>query len=162
MGVIFGIINIIVAVWFFSTAVSVKKQAIMWAAFGGFSFLVFKFLGYSTLAVFLDILDQVGLNDLTDQGYIETERSADALTSESFDEQSTAAGIFYELFPLIVALLGIAFIRAKFLLGMGFFESLKHKTSLKFVEQESKSGISSEVLKLFGAISNWWGGRKAS
>ncbi len=133
MGVIFGLVNIIVAVWFYSSAVSVKKQAIMWAVIGGISFIAFKFLGYSLISILQESLDQANLSNLSDQGYVQTESSVDNLSNETFDDQSTAAGIFYEFFPLIMALLGVSFIRAKFILGLGYIDSLKHKTPLKFI-----------------------------
>jgi len=131
MGVIFGIINIIIAIWFFSSAASVKKQAVMWAVIGGGSFLVFKFLGYSMIGLFQGALDQSIISDLSDQGYTPTERSVSALSSETFGDQSIIVGVFYEFFPLIVALLGVSYIRAKFILEMGYAASLKHTTPLK-------------------------------
>jgi hypothetical protein len=115
MGVFFGIINIIVAIWFFSSAASVKKQAVMWAVIGGLSFLVFKYIGYSTIGMLQGSLDQSILGDLVDKGYVQTENSAGSLSSETFDDQSATLGIFYEFFPLMVALLGVSFIRAKFI-----------------------------------------------
>ena len=165
MGVIFGIVNIVVAVWFYSSAVSVKKQAIMWAVIGGLSFLVFKYLGYSLVAMLQDTMDQSTLDDLSDKGYVQTERSADELSSEVSDEQSTTAGIFYEFFPFIVALLGVSFIRAKFILGMGYIDSLKHRTPLKFVTSEILDGeqvVEKDSDKLFGGLSDWWKKRKKS
>jgi len=154
MGVIFGIINIIVAIWFFSSAASVKKQAVMWAAIGGISFLMFKFLGYSMIGYLQGSLDQAMISDLVDQGYSPTERSTNALSSETADDQSTLAGIFYEFFPLIVALFGVSFIRAKFILGMGYIASLKHKTSLKLVTKNSAVPIKSPSFT--GTLSGWW------
>lgn len=154
MGVIFGIINIIVAVWFFSSAASVKKQALMWAAIGGISFLAFKFLGYSMIGWLQGSLDQAILSDLSDQGYLPTERSAGELSSEISGDQSTAAGIFYEFFPLMVALFGVSFIRAKFILGMGYIASLKHKTSLKIVTKDS--AMPNESLGFTDTLSSWW------
>lgn len=137
MGVIFGIINIIVAVWFFASAASVKKQALMWAAIGAISYLGFKFLGYSMIGMLQGLLDQAVIGDLVDQGYTETERSAVAISGEEFSDRSIVLGIFYEFFPLILALLGVSFIRAKFILGMGYIASLKHKTSLNIVTPDS-------------------------
>ena len=57
MGVIYGLINILVAVWFYSSAVSVKKQAVLWAVIGGLSFMAFKFLGYSLISTLQESLD---------------------------------------------------------------------------------------------------------
>ena len=88
MGVIFGIINIIVAVWFYSSAASVKKQAIMWAVIGGLSFLVFKFLGYSMIGFIQGSLDQANIGDLIDKGYSQSENSAGELSSETAGDQS--------------------------------------------------------------------------
>jgi len=156
MGVIFGIINIIVAVWFFSSAASVKKQALMWAAIGGISFLLFKFLGYSMIGALQGSLDQAILGDLIDQGYTATANSAGELSSETYDEQSTAVGIFYEFFPLILALLGVAFIRAKFILGMDFIASLKHKTTLKIKTHDTQTVTPSSSPSLTGTVSGWW------
>jgi hypothetical protein len=153
MGIIFGIINIMVAVWFFSTAASVKKQAIMWAAIGGISFIAFKFLGYSMIGMLQGSLDQSIISDLVDQGYTQTERSTFELSKETFDDQSTAAGILFEFFPLILALFGVSFIRAKFILGMDYIASLKHKTSLKFVSKKSQEV---QPLGLIDTISDWW------
>lgn len=156
MGVIFGIINIIVAIWFFSSAASVKKQTIMWAVIGGLSFLLFKYLGYSMISFFQGSLDQNVLSDLVDQGYSQTENSAGELSSETYDEQSTALGIFYEFFPLMLALLGVSFIRAKFILGMGYIASLKHKTSLKLVTTNALETSTVETSNLTGTLSSWW------
>ncbi|MCK4841080.1 MAG: hypothetical protein KAT04_04265 [Methylococcales bacterium] len=154
MGVIFGIINIIVAIWFFSSAVSVKKQALMWAAIGGISFLVFKFLGYSMIGLLQGSLDQAILSDLVEKGYSPTESSAGELSSETFDDQSTILGVFYEFFPLFIALLGVSFIRAKFILGMDYIASLKHKTSLKVITKDSTVPLGSPSFT--GTISGWW------
>jgi len=157
MGVIFGLINIMVAVWFFSSATSVKKQALMWAAIGGISFLVFKFIGYSMIGYLQGSLDQALLSDLVEQGYIATERSATELSSETSTDQSTIAGIFYEFFPLILALLAVSFIRAKFILGMGYIASLKHKTSLKIKTHNLPDVPAIQSPSFTGTISGWWG-----
>ena len=156
MGVVFGIINIIVAIWFFSSAASVKKQALMWAVIGGLSFLVFKFLGYSLIGFLQGSLDQANLGDLVDQGYSQTERSTGELSSETADDQSVVLGILYEFFPLIVALFGVAFIRAKFILGMGFIASLKHQTSLKLATKNSLETSPVELPNFIGTLSSWW------
>ena len=156
MGVFFGIINILVAVWFYSSAASVKKQAVMWAVIGGLSFLVFKYIGYSMIGMLQGSLDQTILGDLVDQGYLSTERSVGELSSETFDDQSTALGIFYEFFPLIIALSGVAFIRAKFILGMGYIASLKHKTSLKLVTKNSLETSPLQSPSFTGTLSSWW------
>lgn len=156
MGIIFGIINIMVAVWFFSSAASVKKQAIMWAAIGGLSFLAFKFLGYSMIGMLQGSLDQSVISDLVDQGYTQTERSTFELSKETFDDQSAAAGILFEFFPLILALFGVSFIRAKYILGMDYIASLKHKTSLKFVNKKSRDGLPVESSGLLDTLSGWW------
>ncbi len=156
MGVIFGIINIIIAIWFFSSAASVKKQAVMWAVIGGLSFLVFKFFGYLMIGMLQGVLDQSIINDLSDQGYIPTERSVSALSSETFDEQSSIVGVFYEFFPLIVALLGVSYIRAKFILGMGYFAALKHTTPLKLVTNDSLEAAPVRSLSLTATLSGWW------
>ena len=162
MGMIFGIVNIVVAIWFYSSAVSVKKQALMWAVIGGLSFLAFKFLGYSLIAMLQDSFDQAHLDTLTDQGYEQTARSDNDLSNETFDNQYVAVGIFYEFFPLLVALLGVSFIRAKFILGMGYIASLKHKTPLKLVSTDPIYEIPAdkETLKLFGPLTDWWKKRK--
>ncbi len=156
MGAIFGIINIIVAIWFFSSAASVKKQALMWAAIGGISFLVFKFLGYSMIGMLQGSFDQALLSDLVDQGYSASDRSARELSSETSDEQSIAVGIFYEFFPLIIALLGVSFIRAKFILGMGYIAALKHKSSLKIKTYDAKGSIPIQPPSFAGTLSGWW------
>jgi hypothetical protein len=156
MGYIFGMINIIVAVWFFASAASVKKQAIMWAMIGGISFLVFKVLGYSMIGMFQGVLDQSAIGDLVDKGYTETERSAFELSSETAGGQSSITGIFYEFLPLIVALLGVSFIRAKFILGMGYVASLKHKTSLRVKTHEAKGSAPIETQSLTDTLSGWW------
>ena len=156
MGVIFGIINIIVAIWFFSSAASVKKQALMWAAIGGISFLVFKLLGYSMIGMLQGSLDQANLGDLVDKGYIPTESSAGELSSETFDDQSSALGIVYEFFPLMLALLGVSFIRAKFILGMGYIASLKHKTSLKVETNNSLEVSPIQSPGFISTLSSLW------
>ena len=156
MGVIFGIINIIVAVWFFSSAKSVKKQALMWAVIGGLAFLVFKILGYSMIGFLQGSLDQAVLGDLADQGYSQTDRSATELSSETAKNQSAILGIFYEFLPLIVALFGVSFIRAKFILGMGYIESLKHKTSLKLVTKNALETSPVGSPSFTSTLSSWW------
>ncbi len=156
MGVIFGIINILVAVWFFSSAVSVKKQAVMWAIIGGLSFICFKFLGYSMIGFLQGSLDQNIISDLVDQGYIQSEKSTRELSNETYDEQSIIAGIFFEFFPLIVALLGVSFIRAKFILSMDYIPSLKHKTSLILKTNSFLENTSNEAPTLKGTVSAWW------
>ncbi|MCF6203736.1 MAG: hypothetical protein L3J59_08715 [Methylococcaceae bacterium] len=156
MGVFFGIINIIVAVWFYSSATSVKKQAIMWAVIGGLSFLFFKYLGYSVIGMIQGSLDQAILGDLVDKGYSATENSAGELSSETSGNQSTALGIFYEFFPLIVALSGVAFIRAKFILGMGYIASLKHKTPIKLVTKNSLETSSIQSPGFVETLSSLW------
>lgn len=162
MGVFFGIINIIVAIWFFSSAASVKKQAVMWAVIGALSFLVFKYFGYSMIGMLQGSLDQSILGDLVDQGYTQTERSAGELSSETFDDQSTALGIFYEFFPLMVALLGVSLIRAKFILKMGYIASLKHKTSLMLVTKNPLEDTPIQSPSFTGTLSSWWNRSKKS
>ena len=165
MGVIYGLINILVAVWFYSSAVSVKKQAIMWAVIGGISFIAFKFLGYSLISMLQGSLDQASLSILSDQGYVQTEGSAENLSNETFDDQSTAAGIFYEFFPLIVALLGVSFIRAKFILGMGYIDSLKHRTPLKFITTDylgENAAKKTDLSKFFSRLTDLWKKRKSN
>jgi len=156
MGVFFGIINIIVAIWFFSSAASVKKQAVMWAVIGGLSFLFFKFIGYSMIGMLQGSLDQSILGDLVDKGYVQTESSAGELSSETFDDQSAVLGIFYEFFPLMIALLGVSFIRAKFILGMGYIASLKHKTSLMLVTKNELETSPIQSPGFTGTLSSWW------
>ncbi len=156
MGVFFGIINILVAVWFFSSATSVKKQAVMWAVIGGLSFLVFKYIGYSMIGMIQGSLDQAILGDLVDLGYSQTENSAGELSSETAENQSTILGILYEFFPLLVALSGVAFIRAKFILEMGYIASLKHKNSLKLITKNSLETSPVESSTFTGTVSSWW------
>ncbi len=156
MGVIFGIINIVVAVWFFSSASSVKKQALMWAVIGGIAFLAFKFLGYSVIGFVQGSLDQAMLGDLVEQGYSVTERSASELSSETSTDQSAFLGIFYEFFPLILALLGVAFIRAKFILEMDFISSLKHKTSLKIKTHDTLDSVAVASPSFSSTVTSWW------
>ncbi len=156
MGIIFGIINILVAVWFFSSAASVKKQAVMWAIIGGLSFIFFKFLGYSMIGLLQGALDQNIIDDMADQGYIQSERSTFELSKETFDDQSTAVGILFEFFPLFLALFGVSYIRAKFILGMEYIASLKHKTSLIVKTQNYLEAAPSESLSLKGTLSGWW------
>ncbi len=136
MGVIFGIVNIIIAIWFYATAASVGKRTFMWAVIGALSFLVIKFFGYSMIAFIQESSVDASLDNLMEKGYVPSERSDDAIVKESADEQSSALGIIYEFFPLLVALLGVAYIRAKFILKMGFIDSLKHKTPLMLVTSE--------------------------
>jgi hypothetical protein len=162
MGVIFGIVNLVVAVWFYASAVSVKKPALKWAVIGGLSFLAFKFIGYLLLATLQGSLIEASLDDLSDQGYVQTERSADALASETSDDQYTVIGIFYEFFPLIVALLGVSFIRAKFILGMGYIDSLRHETPLKLITKGDSPADEQELPKYFGALFEWWKKRKSN
>jgi len=156
MGVFFGIINILVAAWFFASAASVKKQAVMWAIIGGLSFLVFKYIGYSMIGMIQGSLDQSVLGDLTDIGYSQTENSAGELSSETAGNQSTILGIFYEFFPLLVALSGITFIRAKFILEMGYIASLKHKTSIKLTTKNSLEASSIQSPGFVETLSSWW------
>ena len=165
MGVIFGIVNIIVAVWFYASAVSVKKQAVLWALIGGLSFIAFKTMGYSVLAMIQGALDQTSLDVLSEQGYIQSDKSAEMLSNETFDDQNTAVGIFYEFFPLIMALLGVSFMRAKLILGMGYIASLKHKTPLKFATKGStdiNTKDQKDIMKRVGELSSWWNKRKRS
>jgi hypothetical protein len=165
MGVIFGVVNIIVAVWFYSSAVSVQKKALMWAVIGALSFLFFKYLGYATIAMFQDSMDQATLEQLTDKGLVPTENAIEIIEKETAYEQSPIAGIFYEFFPLFLALLGVSLIRAKFILGMGYIKSLKHKTGLKLQTTDLLDGepvVEQETDKLFGALSDWWKKRKKS
>jgi hypothetical protein len=56
----------------------------------------------------------------------------------------------------MIALFGVSFIRAKFILGMGYIASLKHKTSLKLVTQNTLE-ISPVIAPSFtGSLSSWW------
>ncbi len=155
MGVIFGIVNIIVAIWFFSSAAAVKKKALMWAAIGGIAFLGFKFVGYSTIGLLQSSVDQAALGDLAEQGYTVSERSARELSSETKNEQSTAIGIMFEFFPLILALLGVSYIRARFILGMSYIASLKYKTPLTIKTHEAKGVAPNESPSLIDTVSSW-------
>ncbi len=162
MGAIFGIINIAIVIWFYSSAASVKKQALMWAAIGGLSFLAFKFLGYSLIGMMQGASDQTVIEGLVEQGYSPSERSAAEVSSEMKTEQSTAVGIFYEFFPLLLALLGVSYIRAKFILGMDYIASLKHKSSLKINKNDSPDEPVKEWNKIVTTVSGLFNKKKDS
>lgn len=138
MGVIYGIVNIVIAVWFYASASSVNKRAVLWAVIGALAFLAFKFLGYTMIALIQESAVDANLGSLMEKGYIPSEKSADLIVKETADEQSAALGFFYEFFPLVMALVGVVYIRAKFILKMSFTESLKHKTPL-MLEYEGTS-----------------------
>ncbi len=154
MGVIFGIVNILIAVWFYASASSVGKQAFMWAVIGALSFLVFKFFGYSMIAFIQESSVDASLENLMEKGYVPSERSDDAIVKESVDEQSSALGVFYEFFPLLVALLGVAYIRAKFILKMSFIDSIKHKTPLMLVTSDDTNDDLYDTSKGFSELLN--------
>ncbi len=154
MGVIFGIVNILIAVWFYASASSVGKQAFMWAVIGALSFLVFKFFGYSMIAFIQESSVDASLENLMEKGYVPSERSDDAIVKESVDEQSSALGVFYEFFPLLVALLGVAYIRAKFILKMSFIDSIKHKTPLMLVTSDDTNDDLYDASKGFSKLLN--------
>jgi hypothetical protein len=98
-------------------------------------------------------LDQSIISDLSDQGYTPLERSAREISSEIFDEQSNIAGVVYEFFPLIVALLGVSYIRTKCMLGMGYVASLKHTTPLKLIINNSLEATPVRSLSLTATLS---------
>lgn len=137
MGVIFGIVNLVVVAWFYASASSVHKKAIVWAVIGGLSFLAFKFAGYALIGMLQGALNQADLADLVAQGYVQSDDSTDAVSEQTYYKQSVLLGVFYEFFPLIVALLGVAYVRAKYILNMGFIESFKRSTPIKFSSAEN-------------------------
>ena len=93
--------------------------------------------------------------DLANQGYSQTDRSATELSSETADNQSAILGIFYEFFPLILALFMVFFIRAKFILGMEYIASLKHKTSLTLVTKNALETSPVGSPSFTGTLSSW-------
>lgn len=158
MGVIYGILNFVVAIWFYSSAASVQKKAIMWAGIGAVSFLLFKVMGYSLIAVIQGMADQSIIDGMVEQGFVQTDKSAESLSNERFDDQSTAIGIIYEFIPLIFAFIGTTFIRAKFILNMGFVESLKHNPELKVKvkgEKNLDTKDEQEFFKYVESFVNW-------
>jgi hypothetical protein len=56
----------------------------------------------------------------------------------------------------MLALLGVSFIRAKFILGMGYIASLKHKTSLMLVTKNSLETSPIQSPTFTGTLSSWW------
>ena len=136
MGSIYGLINLFVAAWFYASAVSVKKRAVMWAAIGAFSFLAFRLLGYSLIVFIQNSLAQANLDGLAGQGSSVIDKSINAISRELIEDGSISIEIFYEFLPLIIALFGVFIIRAKFILGMGCFASLLHRTPLKLGERK--------------------------
>jgi hypothetical protein len=103
-----GLITILVAIWFFRTAVECNKpNAIMWAAIGA---VLFFSVQYALIWMNVFYID-VGMNETTslDRSMAEVGDRVTSKGSSSF--LKILANIYYELFPIILGFLAAAVFR---------------------------------------------------
>ncbi len=127
MGIIYGLINIFVANWFFSSAKSVKKPGIKWAAIGGVTFLLFIFSGNIVVREIQTSIQSSNVEKLVEKGYVASKKSNQNMYRQTKSKEITFLAVFNDLFPLVLAMSVIVFIRAKFILGIGVIESMKKR-----------------------------------
>lgn len=103
-----GLITILVAIWFFRTAVELSKpNALLWAGIGAVLFFAVQW-GLISLNVFY--ID-VSMNETTsmDRSVAEVGDRVTSKSSGSFAK--VLADIYYELFPIILGFLAAAIFR---------------------------------------------------
>ena len=114
-----GVLAILIAIWVFRTAVQAKTgNVILWTAGAAILFFVVQMLFYN---INIFIIDGFGNNvggdyerDLTDIGDRITSSGGSGGIQEGFF--GTVLGILFELLPLFMAWLTVAFIRTKYIL----------------------------------------------
>lgn len=103
-----GLITILVAIWFFRTAVEHQKpNALMWAAIGALLFFVVQYALVWMNVFYIDM----GMNETTsmDRGMAEVGDRVTSKGSSSF--LKVLANVYYELFPIILGFVAAAFFR---------------------------------------------------
>jgi hypothetical protein len=99
-----GLITILVAIWFFRTAVACNKpNALMWAGIGAVLFFVVQY----TL-VWLNVF-YIDMTEADDRSMAAVGDRVTSTSSSSF--LRVLAGIYYELFPIILGFVAAAVFR---------------------------------------------------
>ena len=114
-----GVLAILVAIWIYRTAVQAKVgNVLLWTAGAAILFFVVQVLFYN---INIFIIDGFGSDvggeydrDLTDIGDRVTSSGGTGGIQEGFF--GTVLGVLFELFPLFMAWLTVAFIRTKYML----------------------------------------------
>ncbi|GAW86299.1 conserved hypothetical protein [Bathymodiolus platifrons methanotrophic gill symbiont] len=114
-----GVLAILIAIWVFRTAVQAKTgNVILWTAGAAILFFVVQMLFYNINIFIIDGFgNDVGGDyerDLTDIGDRITSSGGSGGIQEGFF--GTVLGILFELLPLFMAWLTVAFIRTKYIL----------------------------------------------
>lgn len=126
MGIINGLVSIFVSYWFYNTAISVKKPALKWAAIGFGIFLAIKLVGYWGIASVQTSAQSAQIDSLIEKGYQPTEHSKRKVFLQNNQPMDlTFLAVISDILPMILAVIGAAFVRAKFILGTGIMASLK-------------------------------------
>ena len=114
-----GVLAILIAIWIYRTAVQAKTgNILLWTAGAAILFFVVQVLFYN---INIFIIDGFGSDvggeydrDLTDIGDRVTSSGGTGGIQEGFF--GTVLGVLFELFPLFMAWLTVAFIRTKYML----------------------------------------------
>ena len=126
MGIIYGLINMAVAYWFFNAAISVRKPAFKWAGIGAVIFLLCLFTGNIAVKQIQGSVQSSNIDQMIEKGYVPSSESKTNVRRQQKKVKGiTFMAVVNDLFPLILAILVVAFVRAKVLLGVGFKESLQ-------------------------------------
>ena len=114
-----GVLAILIAIWIYRTAVQAKTgNILLWTAGAAILFFVVQVLFYNINIFIIDGFgSDVGgeyVRDLTDIGDRVTSSGGTGGIQEGFF--GTVLGVLFELFPLFMAWLTVAFIRTKYML----------------------------------------------
>lgn len=135
MGIIYGLINMAVAYWFFNAATSVRKPAFKWAGIGAVIFLLCLFAGNMAVKQIQSSVQSSNIDKMIEKGYTPSSDSNRNVRRQTKKVKGiTFMAVVNDLFPLILAILVVAFVRAKILLGVGFKDSLLKSGAEKIVD----------------------------
>jgi hypothetical protein len=103
-----GLITILVAIWFFRTAVEYKKpNALMWAAIGAIAFFLVQYLLVWLNVFYIDM----SMNETTSMDRSMAEIGDRVTSKESGSFLKILADLYYELFPIILGFIAAALLR---------------------------------------------------
>jgi len=111
-----GVLSILIAIWIYRTAVQNKTgNVLFWAAGGAILFFVVQLLFYNVNIMLIDIFDGNDIGGDYDRDLTSINDRKDGGIAEG-GFLSTLLGIIFELFPLFMGWLSVAFIRTRVML----------------------------------------------
>jgi len=111
-----GILTILIAIWVFRSAQKAKTgNALLWTAGSAILFFVIQIVFYNLNILILDAFDGTDIGGEYDRDYTDIgDRKDSGGIQDGF--MGTLLGIKFELLPLFMAWLSVAFMRTKFML----------------------------------------------